>query len=150
MTHRTENQRGDILLAFDTVDETQLAHYHPLTHALIAARHEEGYLLGWNAYRQSWEIAGGKIEPDEDPRQCVVRELFEETGQIAENIRFCGVMKIQLQPDNRIEYGALYAGDLSELKPFFANPEITQIILWDQQSDIGYINEIDVKYLELS
>jgi 8-oxo-dGTP diphosphatase len=144
------NRQGDILLTFDRAAERDAARFQPLTHALIVVKHADSYLLAWNNFRQEWEIAGGVIDPGDTPRECVSRELFEETGQTTESIRFCGVMKLQLQPDNRIEYGALFAGDLDELKPFTPNHEIGRIILWDQKTDIGYINEIDAAYLELA
>ena len=30
--------------------------------------------------RDEWELPGGRIEPDETPRQCVAREVMEELG----------------------------------------------------------------------
>ncbi len=144
------NKNGDIMLAFDGIREEALDQFQPLTHALIVARHGDQYLMAWNNRRQCWEIAGGKIDPGETPRQCAVRELFEETGQTAENIRFCGLMKYRLEPDQRIEYGALFACDVRDMQPFAPNHEIGKIILWDQQAVIGYINEIDAKCIELT
>jgi len=36
--------------------------------------------MGAKYYPGSWEVPGGKLEPDEDPRVAVKRELEEETG----------------------------------------------------------------------
>ena len=36
------------------------------------------------------EVPAGKLEPDEDPLECAVRELSEETGLRAENYTFLG------------------------------------------------------------
>jgi ADP-ribose pyrophosphatase len=33
-----------------------------------------------------WEIPAGRLEPDEDPRDCAVRELQEETGCTAQHV----------------------------------------------------------------
>ena len=43
-------------------------------HILITQRKAEQVLGGY------WELPGGKVEPDETPRDAVVRELLEETG----------------------------------------------------------------------
>ena len=37
-----------------------------------------------------WEIPAGKLEYGEDPFECAVRELSEETGCTAENMEFLG------------------------------------------------------------
>lgn len=34
-----------------------------------------------------WEIPAGKLEPGENPKECAIRELKEETGYEAENLK---------------------------------------------------------------
>jgi 8-oxo-dGTP diphosphatase len=41
---------------------------------LLSQRKQGSHLAG------AWELPGGKVEPDEDPRDAVVRELREELG----------------------------------------------------------------------
>lgn len=44
---------------------------------LLAQRKRGSHLAG------AWEFPGGKVEPDEDPRDALVRELREELGVVA-------------------------------------------------------------------
>lgn len=39
-----------------------------------------------------WNAPGGKILPNEEPKACAVREVFEETGLIVENIEQVGLL----------------------------------------------------------
>jgi 8-oxo-dGTP diphosphatase len=43
--------------------------------ALLAAKRKSGAHLEGH-----WEFPGGKVEPDESPEECLVRELAEEVG----------------------------------------------------------------------
>ena len=146
------NKRGDIFLAFwPSADDTHIPSTYtgiPLTHALIIVHHKGMHLLIYNRWRQQWEVPGGIIETGESPHECIVRELFEETGQKLDNLTFRGWMKFQLQPDQRLEIGALYSGILRHIAPFEANAEADRITFWDSVADIGYVNEIDRMLLE--
>ena len=57
-------------------------------------------------------------------------------------------MKFKLKPDDKIEYGALYSGEIKEMSPFKKNEEAEKMIAWDMSTDIGEIDEIDKKLLE--
>jgi len=81
-------------------------------------------------------------------RDCAIRELEEETSQIVGVVKFVGMMKFKLKPDDRIEYGGLYAAEIVDFVKFQENEEATDILFWNGADDIGYINEIDEKLLE--
>lgn len=40
----------------------------------------DDYLMGWNKWRQDWEIFGGCREDNETLRECIMRECSEELG----------------------------------------------------------------------
>ena len=91
-----------------------------LTHCLAVVKIGNDYLLGWNKWRNKYEIFGGCIENGESARECILRECYEELGIKDADVVFIGVMKILLQPDyfspkERIEYGGLYGSSLPEV-----------------------------------
>ncbi|GEM47549.1 NUDIX domain-containing protein [Deinococcus cellulosilyticus] len=141
------NRRGDVFVEFYRVPESEVSVFQPLTHALVVGKSAEGFLLMFNIWKQKWEVPGGYIDPGETPRQAAGRELLEETSQQAE-LHFAGIMKFQLQPDGRIEHGALFLADIQQLKPFTPNEEASKIHFWDRLEDIGDVDEIDQKLLD--
>lgn len=54
-----------------------LKHYK---YVVIIAKYESKWLLCKHKKRDTWETAGGHIEPGETPLQAAKRELYEETG----------------------------------------------------------------------
>ena len=153
-----EDGKGNQLLALQRSDEASLAVVEPLTHAFVAVRNGDGnHLLVYDRYKRHWELAGGGMEPAETARECARRELEEESGIAcaAEALRFVGVMKFLLapgryHPSSRIEYGALYAVDVSEVPPFEPNEEIEATTWWDRLAPIGDVGVIDAKLIELA
>ena len=57
-----------------------------------------------------------------------------------------------MRPDGEIRFQAIYQCFQEKLLPFDKNDddEMDEIILWDLIQDIGYVDEIDMKILELS
>ena len=127
------NDNGDTLTGLSQAAEHAHPADAPLTAALVALWHDGRLLLGFNRYRQCWELPGGMIDPGETPRQAAVRELHEETGVHLEALTFVGFARFRLGPEQHSEYAALYT---SEAAPgdddhFTPNDEITAICWWD-------------------
>jgi 8-oxo-dGTP pyrophosphatase MutT (NUDIX family) len=55
-----------------------LAHAFPVSVKGVAV--QDGKVLLLENERNEWELPGGKLELGEDPPDCVVREISEETG----------------------------------------------------------------------
>jgi len=148
------DEKGNVFVDFQRMTEKEFERSDldaPLTHSLVVVKCQDKFLMMFNKWRKSWELPGGVIEPGESPKDCALRELFEETNQKINHIEFIGLMKFHLQPSfhgpERTEYGALFYAELSELASFAENDEAAEITLWDGTSDIGAIQVIDKKFL---
>ena len=69
--------------------------------------HGDSILLHWHKKVKEWIPAGGHIEPNEDPIQAVIREVFEETG-----------IKVSVAPVSTLRgHNHLHYGNLEHLEP---------------------------------
>lgn len=106
--------KGNELLEMIDVEEAEVeTSYDNVTHALVVVKVGEEYLLGWNKWRQNWEIFGGCIEDGETVRECIIREGYEELGIKDVEYKFIGLMHYKMSPgyfnpEWHEEYGALY------------------------------------------
>ncbi|MEU9879065.1 NUDIX hydrolase [Streptomyces phaeochromogenes] len=128
---------GNALIAFIPDAENAPPDDAPLPLSLVALWHHDSVLLVFDRRRQTWELPGGVIEPGESPRQAAARELLEETGQKAdEPSQFAGYAKFMLQPDERVEYGALFIGNVTRPEPFRDNEEVSAFRWWDPRGQL--------------
>jgi len=114
-----KDSRGNELLEVLQVSEEEaMKRYAPVNHALLVVKIGEEYLLGFNKWRQDWEIFGGCMEEGETLRECIQREAKEELGLVGVEFTWLGLMHDKMapgyfNPEWHEEYGGLYGVTLS-------------------------------------
>lgn len=81
---------GNVFISFEHTDEAKLSEDPLLTHCLAVVKTGNDYLLGWNKWRNRYEIFGGCIENGETARDCILRECSEELGLTSFDITYLG------------------------------------------------------------
>ena len=154
----TDND-GNVFISFEKTPEAYLSEDPLLTHCLAVVKVGDEYLLGWNKWRNRYEIFGGCSEKGESAGECIVRELSEELGVDTSGIKYLGSMKFLMKPDyfspvERIETGGLYGitfpeTSLDELYHQVRDKEeITKLAFYSQVKAKEPIAAIDEKLLE--
>lgn len=146
-----KNKSGWTLLEYLKINEEEIANYNNVTGSFAIININGKYLIGFNSWRNQWEFPAGGIEKGETAREAAGRELFEETHQKNNNLEFRGLFKI-MNPDGEVKYQAIFLGFQDELISFEKRDgdEMDKIMLWDLKEDIGYVDECDLKMVELS
>ena len=154
------DHNGNEFVELIAVDEgSAMKGYFPITHCLVVVMVNDDYLLGWNKWRQDWEIFGGCLEKGETMRECITRECLEEIGVSKASFDYIGLMHFNMVPDyfsteHRKEYGGLYgiqlqAEDLQSMeKHRLDRDEIGTIALLKDLDENDRISEIDRELLK--
>ena len=145
-----KNKSGWALLEYLAIGENEISEYDNVTGAYAIISVNGRFLFGFNNWRKQWELPAGGIEQGETAREAAERELFEETHQKNRDLVFKGLVKV-MNPEGEIRYQAVYHGFLEKLLPFEKKDgdEMDGILLWDLKEDVGYVDECDLKILEL-
>ena len=147
-----EDTDGSVLISFDRLREEQLGTLDPsvpLTASLVVLWCGHECLMVFNRYRQAWELPGGMLDPGESAREAAIRELAEESGQRADSLDLAGVAKIRVAPDNRLEYLAIYRGELDSPQPFTPNDEMSAATWWNPTEPLTALFPIDAALANL-
>ena len=154
-----KDSRGNELLEVIWVKEEEVMKtYMPVNHALLVVKIGEEYLLGFNKWRQDWEIFGGCMEEGETLRDCIVREAKEELGLQGVEFTWLGLMHDNMapgyfNPEWHEEYGGLYGvtlpeASLADIEQFREDKEEIEKLAFYSQLKGEYIAPIDEKLLE--
>lgn len=130
-------------IEFIYLTEDELHKYEALAGSYAIVQVENDILIGFNHFRKRWELPAGRRELNESPKECAIRELYEETGQKVKNLAFKGVAKIRNLETHQIKYNPVYFCKVPHLTTFIPNEEMERITLWDLSSDIGPIDQVD-------
>ncbi|MCM3782349.1 NUDIX hydrolase [Neobacillus mesonae] len=140
------NKSGYEFLECVSMSTEDLDHFEPLAGSYAVVTFQDRYLICFNTWRNQWEIPAGRREVNETPKECAMRELYEETGQVVHNMSLKGILKVR-KPDGHIKMNPIYFGELEYVLPFRINDETDKIMFWDLTEDVGYVDEIDIAVL---
>ena len=145
-----KNKSGWSLIEYLNIREEDIGKYQNVTGAYAILRVADKYVIGYNTWRKQWEFPAGGIENAETAREAAVRELYEETHQRNYDLKFKGLFKVKDAKGN-IKYQAVFVGWQNEIVSFEPgeNDEMEKIMLWDMKEDIGYVDECDVKIVQM-
>jgi 8-oxo-dGTP diphosphatase len=141
-----EHADGSALLSFARLREQNIGGLDPsvpLTASLVVLWCGGKCLMVLNRYRQAWELPGGMLDPGESPREAAIRELEEESGQLPDILDFAGVAQVRVPPDHRLEFLAIYRGQIASPRPFTPNDEMSHSAWWTPGEKLTDLLPID-------
>jgi 8-oxo-dGTP pyrophosphatase MutT (NUDIX family) len=95
--------------------------------AVMITDSAEGIVLVFNRWRGVWELPGGLVDPGESPRSTAVRELREEAGCEAHEVRWLGVAEVD---DGRRHFGGVFRCSVTDIPPKIPDEEIGGVACW--------------------
>jgi 8-oxo-dGTP diphosphatase len=141
----TTKYNGFKFLDFISVKEEEIDDFNPIPGSYAVIKSSGKYLLCYNTWRKQWELPAGKREENESPKECAIRELYEETGQIVSDLEFKGLLKVKNLSNNNVKYNPVFLATVEKIHPFL--PETSDIVWWNLKDEIGTIDEIDYTFL---
>ncbi len=103
-----------------------------LKYTVVIARMGDQWLFARHRDRNTWETAGGHIEPGESPLECARRELREETGALEYDIS-C-VFDYHGWDRDGASDGRVYFAQVTRLGPL-PDSEMAEVRLFDEIPD---------------
>ena len=153
-----DDRGNELLEVLEVSEEEAMKNYAPVNHALLVVKLGGEYLLGFNKWRQDWEIFGGCMEEGETLRNCIIREAKEELGLKDVEFTWLGLMHDKMapgyfNPEWHEEYGGLYGVTLpkemlSEIERYREDKEEIERLAFYSEVGNEKVAPIDEKLLE--
>lgn len=120
-----------------------------LKFAVIIAKTEGKYVFCKHRDRDTLEIPGGHREPGEAISETAKRELYEETGAVAFDIKPVCVYSVQAEDnlDGQESFGMLYYAEITDFETEL-HSEIEKIVIMNGLPEKWTYPEIQPKLLE--
>lgn len=97
------------VIDFLSIKEESIIEYSPVAGSYAVLSCNNVYLICYNTYRKQWEFPAGQRENGETSKECALRELYEETGQMIKAINFIGLLKLQnIKEPALMKYNPVY------------------------------------------
>ena len=71
-----KNKCGWSLLEYFDIAESDIGKYQNVTGSYVILMIKDKFLVGFNNWRDQWELPSGGIEEGETARQAAIRELY--------------------------------------------------------------------------
>ena len=133
---------------FLPINEEALCEYKQLAGSYAVIRIDGKYLICYNKWRKQWELPAGGREQNETPKQCAMRELFEETGQKVSDLQFIGLLQSKHAHTGALKHNPVYFAETDSLQPFIENDETVEIQLWGVSTTLDNFDPLDRKILD--
>lgn len=126
------------------VSTALIGELNPLRFVVIFARMNGKWIYARHKKRDTWETAGGHIEPGETPYEAAKRELYEETGAIDFDI--AGVFDYAVHTATEFSYGRVFFAEVRKLGKL-PESEMAEVRLFDSIPDpMTYLQILPVLY----
>lgn len=132
------------MIAIDYYDIEDLE--RPLIYVVLISKYKGKLVLVRHKERSTWEIPGGHIEVGETPDEAAARELVEETGAVAYQVR--PITDYSVTRDHgQVGYGRLYYCTIDDIGPL-GDTEIGEVKMARQLPENLTYPEIQPRLLE--
>ena len=97
----------------------------------------DGRVLLCHNHRGDWELPGGRPEPDESASECLIRELWEETGLAVRVGRLLGTIEYEVAPERWIDVTGYACSLVSATDP---TDPTTALRVSDEHVEVAFVD----------